>query len=60
MQVLELAIFTFHRLSRDPNPAKQDFWSKINILKGNHSNLRIQMLTVHQKLGMLLETKVHP
>ena len=29
-------------------PKKQDFWLKINILKGNH----------RQKLGMTLENKV--
>ena len=32
-------------------PKKQDFWPKINILKGNHCILRI-------KLGMILENKV--
>ena len=31
-------------------PKKQDFWSKINILKGNHCILRIQEAQVRQKL----------
>ena len=34
---------------------KQDFWPKINILKGNHCILRIP---VRQKLDMILENKV--
>ena len=36
----------------------QDFWPKINILKGNHYILRIRGALVHQKLGMILENKV--
>ena len=39
-------------------PKKQDFWSKINILKGNHCILRTRGAPVHQKLGMILENKV--
>ena len=39
-------------------PKKQDFWPKINILKGNHYILRIQGAPVRQKLGMILENKV--
>ena len=39
-------------------PKKQDFWPKINILKGNHCILRIQGAPVCQKLGMILENKV--
>ena len=39
-------------------PKKQDFWPKINILKGNHCILRIQGEPVCQKLGMILENKV--
>ena len=39
-------------------PKKQDFWPKINILKGNHCILRIQGAPVRQKLGMILENKV--
>ena len=39
-------------------PKKQGFWSKINILKGNHCILRIRGVPVHQKLGMILENKV--
>ena len=39
-------------------PKRQDFWPKINILKGNHCILRIRGAPVHQKLGMILENKV--
>ena len=39
-------------------PKKQDFWLKINILKGNHCILRIRGAPVRQKLGMILENKV--
>ena len=39
-------------------PKKQDFWPKINILKGNHCILRIRGAPLHQKLGMILENKV--
>ena len=39
-------------------PKKQDFWPKINILKGNHYSLRIWGAPVRQKLGMILENKV--
>ena len=39
-------------------PKKQDFWPKINVLKGNHCILRIQGAPVCQKLGMILENKV--
>ena len=39
-------------------PKKQDFWPKINILKGNHCILRIRGAPVRQKLGMILENKV--
>ena len=39
-------------------PKKQDFWPKINILKGNHCILRLRGAPVHQKLGMILENKV--
>ena len=39
-------------------PKKQDFWPKINILKGNHCTLRIRGAPVHQKLDMILENKV--
>jgi hypothetical protein len=37
---------------------KQDFWPKINILKGNHCILRIWGAPVRQKLEMILENKV--
>jgi hypothetical protein len=39
-------------------PKKQDFWPKINILKGNHCILRIRGALVRQKLGVILENKV--
>ena len=39
-------------------PKKQDFWPKINILKGNHCILRIWGAPVRQKLDMILENKV--
>ena len=39
-------------------PKKQDFWSKINIIRGNHCNLRILGAPVRQKLGMISENKV--
>ena len=39
-------------------PKKQDFWPKINILKGNHCILRIRRVPARQKLGMILENKV--
>ena len=39
-------------------PKKQDFWTKINILKGNHCILRIRGEPFRQKLGMILESKV--
>ena len=37
---------------------KQDFWPKIDILKGNHCILRIQGAPVRQKWGMILENKL--
>ena len=39
-------------------PKKQDFWPKINILKGNHCILRIWRAPDRQKLGMILKNKV--
>jgi hypothetical protein len=39
-------------------PEKQNFWPKINILKGNHCILKIRGAPVRQKLGMILENKV--
>jgi hypothetical protein len=36
-------------------PKKQDFWPKINKLKGN---LRIRVAPSRQKLGMISENKV--
>ena len=39
-------------------PKKQEFWPKINILKGNHCVLRILGAPVRQKLGMILKNKV--
>ena len=39
-------------------PKKQEFWPKINILKGKNCILRIQGAQVCQKLGMILGNKV--
>ena len=39
-------------------PIKQDFWPKINILKGNHCILIIRGAPFRQKLGKILENKV--
>ena len=39
-------------------PIMQDFWPKINILKGKHCILRVQGAPVSQNLGMILENKV--
>ena len=39
-------------------PKKQNFLSKIDILKGNHCILRIGGAQVRQKLGMISENKV--
>jgi hypothetical protein len=39
-------------------PKKQDFWLKINILKGNHCILRIGGAPVRKKLGMIVENKL--
>ena len=36
----------------------QEFWAKINLLKGNHSILRVWGALVCQKLGMIVENKV--
>jgi hypothetical protein len=43
---------------KDDGSLKQDFWPKINILKGNHCILRIRGAPVGQKLGMISENKV--
>ena len=34
-------------------PKKQDFWPKINILKGNHCILRIRGVPVRQNMNVL-------
>ena len=39
-------------------PKKHDFWTKINILNGNHCILRIWGAPIREKLGMILENKV--
>ena len=39
-------------------PKKQDFWPKINILKGNHCVFRIRGAPVRQKLDMILGNEV--
>ena len=43
---------------KDGGSKKQDFWPKINILKGNHCILRIWGAPVRQKLDIILENKV--
>ena len=43
---------------KDGGPNKQEFWPKINILKGNHCILRIRGAPVRQKLSMILGNKV--
>ena len=40
------------------DPKKQEFWPKINILKGNQCILRMRGAPVRQKLGMILGNKV--
>ena len=40
------------------DPKKQDFWQKINILRGNHCILRIRGVPIRKKLSMILENKV--
>ena len=40
------------------DPIKQNFWPKINILKGYHCILRLRGGLVRQKLDMILENKV--
>ena len=39
-------------------PKKQDFWPRINILKGFLFFSILRLMTVDQKLGMILENKV--
>ena len=39
-------------------PKKQEYWPKINILKGNHCILKKRGAPGCQKLGMTLEIKV--
>ena len=38
-------------------PKKQDFWPRINILKGKKFKKICRLMTVRQKLGMILENK---
>ena len=38
-------------------PKKQDFWPRINILKGFFFSI-LRLMMVGQKLGMILENKV--
>ena len=38
-------------------PKKQDFWPKINILKGNHFILKIRGAPVRQKMDMVQKLK---
>ena len=53
-QLISVRLWNF----KEGGPKKQDFWPKINILKGNHCILGIRGAPVHQKLGMILENKV--
>ena len=39
-------------------PKMQDFYPRINILKGKRCILRLQGAPVHQKLDMILENKM--
>ena len=39
-------------------PKKQDFWPRINILKGKKSKRIHRLAPVCQKLGVILESKV--
>ena len=39
-------------------PEKQDFWPKINMLKGNQCILRIRRVPVRQKMGMIYRNQV--
>ena len=39
-------------------PKKQDFWPRIDMLKGSRCILRIRGAPVYQKLGMILEYEV--
>ena len=39
-------------------PKMQDFCPRINMLEGNFFKKILRLLTVHQKLGMILENKV--
>ena len=43
---------------KDGLAKKQDFWLKIDILKGNHCIFKIRGVPVRQTLGMILENKV--
>ena len=45
-------------ISKMVGPKKQEFWPKINILKGNQCILKIQGAPVCQKLDMILDNKV--
>ena len=40
------------------SPKKQDFWPRISILKGIYFFSILRLMTVRQKLGMILENKV--
>ena len=50
-------MFTF-RLTNCLGPIKQDFGPKINVVKGNHETFGIHLMTLRQKLDMLLKNKV--
>ena len=48
-------VFTFCIASCLGPKKSKIFWPKLNILKGNHGILLIQLVTVRQKLNMILE-----
>ena len=59
----DFAHFGYHtlisaRLWNFKDPKKQDFWPRINILEGNFIKKFRRRITVHQKLGVILEKKV--
>ena len=52
-------MFTF-RLTNCLGPIKQGFGPKINVVEENHATFGIHLMTLRQKLRMLLEHEVVP
>ena len=50
-------MFTF-RLTNCLVPIKQGFGPKINVVEENHATFGIHLMTLRQRLGMLLEHEV--